>query len=32
MLELAQVVQEVVNPKAVIVYRENTADDPGKRK
>mmetsp|Transcript_8565 Transcript_8565/g.14727 ORF Transcript_8565/g.14727 Transcript_8565/m.14727 type:complete len:333 (+) Transcript_8565:42-1040(+) len=32
MLELAQVVQEVVNPSAVIVYRENTADDPGKRK
>ena len=32
MLELAQVVQEVVNPKAEIVYRENTADDPSRRK
>ncbi|MEW5310074.1 MAG: hypothetical protein WDW38_001905 [Sanguina aurantia] len=32
MLELAQLVKEVVNPEAVIVYRENTADDPGRRK
>ena len=32
MLELAQHVKEVVNPKAVIVYRENTADDPSRRK
>lgn len=32
MLELANVVKEVVNPNAVIEYRENTADDPGKRR
>ena len=32
MLELAQVVKEVVNPKAEIVFRENTADDPSRRK
>ena len=32
MLELAQVVQEVVDPKARIVYRENTADDPTRRR
>lgn len=32
MLELAQVVKEVVNPKATIVYKENTADDPSRRK
>ena len=32
MLELAQVVKEVVNPKAEIVYKENTADDPTRRK
>ncbi|KAK3267685.1 UDP-glucuronic acid decarboxylase 1 [Cymbomonas tetramitiformis] len=32
MLELAKLVQEKVNPEAPIVYRENTADDPGKRK
>ncbi len=32
MLELAKVVQEVVNPKAVIEFRENTADDPGRRR
>lgn len=32
MLELAKVVQEVVNPAADIVYRENTADDPSRRK
>ena len=32
MLELAKVVQEVVDPKAQIVYRENTADDPTRRR
>ena len=32
MLELANLVKEVVNPKAVIEYRENTADDPKCRK
>jgi hypothetical protein len=32
MLELANLVKEVVNPKATIEYRENTADDPGKRR
>lgn len=32
MLELAQLVQKVVNPEAPIVYRENTADDPSKRR
>jgi len=32
MLELAHMVQKVVNPKAGLVYRENTADDPTKRK
>jgi len=32
MLELAKLVQEVVNPNVEIVYRENTADDPGRRK
>jgi hypothetical protein len=32
MLELAQVVKEVVNPDAQIVYKENTADDPSRRK
>ena len=32
MLELANVVKEVVNPSAEIVYRENTADDPTRRK
>eukprot|EP00891_Asterochloris_glomerata_P001269 jgi/Astpho2/1269/e_gw1.00023.65.1_t len=32
MLELAEVVKEVVNPHAKIVYKENTADDPSKRK
>ena len=32
MLELAQVVKEVVNPRAEIVFRENTADDPSRRK
>ena len=32
MLELAQMVQEVVNPEVKIVYKENTADDPSRRK
>lgn len=32
MLELAQLVQKVVNPACEIVYRENTSDDPAKRK
>ena len=32
MLELAQVVKDVVNPKAEITYKENTADDPTRRK
>lgn len=32
MLELANLVKEVVNPNAVIEFRENTADDPGRRK
>ncbi|GBF94926.1 UDP-glucuronic acid decarboxylase [Raphidocelis subcapitata] len=32
MLELAEVVREVVNPKAEIVFRPNTADDPSRRK
>ena len=32
MLELAQHVKEVVNPAAQIVFRENTADDPSRRK
>eukprot|EP01025_Chloroclados_australasicus_P069284 TRINITY_DN9754_c1_g2_i4.p3 TRINITY_DN9754_c1_g2~~TRINITY_DN9754_c1_g2_i4.p3 ORF type:complete len:387 (-),score=38.60 TRINITY_DN9754_c1_g2_i4:1493-2527(-) len=32
MLELAEVVKEVVNPKAQIEFRENTADDPKQRK
>lgn len=32
MLELANLVKEVVNPKAVIEFRENTADDPKCRK
>ena len=32
MLQLAQHVKEVVNPAAQIVYRENTADDPSRRK
>lgn len=31
-LELAQLVKEVVNPDVEIEYRENTADDPGRRK
>lgn len=32
MLELAQHVKDVVNPQAQIVFRENTADDPTRRK
>ncbi len=32
MLELANLVKEVVNPNAVIEYRENTADDPTRRR
>lgn len=32
MLELAQMVQQVVNPNVKIVYKENTADDPSRRK
>jgi len=32
MLELAEVVREVVNPKAQIVFKENTQDDPGRRR
>lgn len=32
MLELAKMVQQVVNPGVKIVYKENTADDPSRRK
>ncbi|AES61772.1 UDP-glucuronic acid decarboxylase-like protein [Medicago truncatula] len=32
MLELAKVVQETIDPDAKIVYRDNTEDDPHKRK
>ncbi|CAK9231330.1 unnamed protein product [Sphagnum troendelagicum] len=32
MLELAEVVKEVIDPLAKIEFRENTADDPHKRK
>mmetsp|Transcript_11679 Transcript_11679/g.25044 ORF Transcript_11679/g.25044 Transcript_11679/m.25044 type:complete len:333 (+) Transcript_11679:129-1127(+) len=32
MIELANLVKEVVNPKATIEFRENTADDPGRRR
>ncbi|KAL5713093.1 UDP-glucuronate decarboxylase [Ranunculus cassubicifolius] len=32
MLELAQVVQETIDPNAKIEFRENTEDDPHKRK
>jgi UDP-glucuronate decarboxylase len=32
MLELAQMVKEVVNPAAQFIYKENTADDPTRRK
>ena len=31
MLELAEVIKEVVDKNAKIVYKENTADDPGRR-
>mmetsp|Transcript_19502 Transcript_19502/g.46569 ORF Transcript_19502/g.46569 Transcript_19502/m.46569 type:complete len:141 (-) Transcript_19502:230-652(-) len=31
MLELAKLVQEIVNPKADIVFMENTSDDPNRR-
>lgn len=32
MLELAEVVKETIDPSATIEYKENTADDPHKRK
>lgn len=32
MLELAEVVKDVIDPKAQIEFKENTADDPHKRK
>lgn len=32
MLELAQLVKEVVNPKSEIIFCPNTSDDPGRRK
>jgi UDP-glucuronate decarboxylase len=32
MLELAELVKEVVNPDAGIVFQENTSDDPKQRK
>lgn len=32
MLELAEMVQQVVNPNVKIVHKENTADDPSRRK
>jgi UDP-glucuronate decarboxylase len=32
MLELADKVKEVVNPSATTVFKENTADDPGRRR
>merc|ERR1712113_721253 len=32
MEELARTVQEVVNPNANVIYKENTADDPRQRK
>ena len=32
MIELAEVVKEVVNKNAKIEFKENTADDPGRRK
>lgn len=32
MKELADMVIKVVNPKATITYKENTADDPSRRK
>ena len=32
MLELAEKVKQVVNPKAEIIFKENTQDDPSRRK
>lgn len=32
MLDLAKMVQDVVNPGIKIIYKENTADDPSRRK
>ena len=32
MRELAEVVREVINPKATVIYKENTSDDPSRRK
>lgn len=32
MMELAEQVKEVINPKAEIVFKENTPDDPSRRK
>ena len=32
MIELAEMVKEVVNPKAELVWLENTADDPSRRR
>ncbi|KAG0465140.1 hypothetical protein HPP92_019304 [Vanilla planifolia] len=32
MLELAEVVKETIDPSATVVFRNNTADDPQKRK
>ena len=32
MLQLAELVKEVVNPQAEIVFKENTPDDPSRRK
>ena len=32
MLELAEKVKEVVNPEATTIFKENTSDDPGRRR
>ncbi|XP_078435460.1 UDP-glucuronic acid decarboxylase 1-like [Wolffia australiana] len=32
MLELAEVVKEIVDPRATVIFKPNTADDPHKRK
>jgi UDP-glucuronate decarboxylase len=32
MIELAEMVKKVVNPKAELVWLENTADDPSRRR
>ena len=32
MLELAVIVKEIINPNLQIVYKENTTDDPTRRK